>query len=735
MNILYFVVLRNEGEEEELILHTPILSTRQEELLRTLLFSPKPISYKQLSDLFKLSTRTIRREITSLKSILKNYNLKITKKIGSGIFIDGTVEEKRKLERDLKSSKAFVIFSQEERRDGILYDLLMASEPIKYFFLSNKYGVTEATISNDLEKLEPWCKNLGLTIVRKPGMGIFIEGPEHKKRMAISRLLHKDITFEEWFELFQLSKQEEYTIDTWKLGNIIHKRLRKFIHTPNILIVEQTIKEVLESQTTINLSDRNYVNLVIHLLLAIERIKFKKSDRLEEHNIIPNIENIEEYAIAKKIVHKLEEKLQISIPKVEISYITLHLLGSRFNHHSLLNGINQTDIEWFDLTKSFIRTVERYLSISIREDLILFDGLLSHLVPAISRLMLGLQIHNPMLEEIKKHYSQVFLACQKAAQVLSNKIGRDIPEDEIGYLAIHVGASIIRVNENSNKIYKAIIVCASGMGTSTFLSSKISKEIPNLKIEKVLSVIELKKWIERNRENKSVDIVISTVSLPFMDPDQYVVVSPFLHEDELRFIQKKLSQSYELRKENVEEKDNNLSSISTIVSAMHGEAMVQILRNLVVLNHVELDRIEVSYSILQTLVDHIKHLAIINNEKQFLNDLEKRERQGHFIYNGLAMVHAKSSGVEELLVSLFRLNHPIEWGGQQVCAFLLLAAPMDAPKEHIEMISEISSNLIEESFLNVLINGTEREVKKQLENLLSEAYLSKVRALLKEPDI
>jgi mannitol operon transcriptional antiterminator len=285
------------------------------------------------------------------------------------------------------------------------------------------------------------------------------------------------------------------------------------------------------------------------------------------------------------------------------------------------------------------------------------------------------------------------------------------------------------VNENSNKIYKAIIVCASGMGTSTFLLSKISKEIPNLKIEKVLSVTELKKWIEQNRENKSVDIVISTVSLPFINPDQYVVVSPFLYEDELRLIQKKLSQSHELGKENVE-KDNNLSPISTIVSAMYGEAMVQILRNLIVLNH-----IEVSCSILQTLVDYIKHLTIINNEKQLLNDLEKRERQGHFIYNGLAMVHAKSSGVEELLVSLFRLNHPVEWGGQQVCAFLLLAAPIDAPREHIEMISEISSNLIEELFLNILINGTEQEVKKQLEKLLSEAYLSKVKALLKEPDI
>ncbi|KYD16533.1 HTH domain-containing protein [Saccharococcus caldoxylosilyticus] len=78
-------------------MHTPILSTRQEELLRTLLFSPKPISYKQLSDLFKLSTRTIRREITSLKSILKNYNLKITKKSVQGFLLMGQWRKKGNL--------------------------------------------------------------------------------------------------------------------------------------------------------------------------------------------------------------------------------------------------------------------------------------------------------------------------------------------------------------------------------------------------------------------------------------------------------------------------------------------------------------------------------------------------------------------------------------------------------------------------------------------------------------
>ncbi|ANB56301.1 PRD domain protein [Anoxybacillus sp. B7M1] len=703
-----------------------VLSSRQKELLRALLFASKPISYQQLSELFKLSPRTIRREIVSLKSILKNYHLEIVKKIGSGIFIDGTIEEKKKLEHDLMETKTFSVFSPEERQDGILYDLLMAKEPVKYFFFSDKYGVAETTISNDLEKLEPWCEAFGLKMVRKPGTGVWIEGPEHKKRMAISRLLHKDITFEEWFELFQLSQQEEYPTDKWQLESIVRKRLQKFIHPPHILIVEQAVQEVIESQNMIHLSDRNYVNLVVHLLLAVERIKCKEVN-IEVHDFIPNIESVPEYMIAKQIVHKLEEKMNISIPEIEVSYITLHLLGSRSNGYSLSDyHIYSTDIEWVDLVKSFIRTVEKHLSTSLREDLILLDGLLSHLVPAISRLALGLQIHNPMLEEIQARYPQVFSACHKAARVLSDKIGKDIPEDEIGYLAIHIGASMIRINEKTKYIHKAIIVCASGMGTSTFLSSKIAKEIPNLKIEKVLSVTELKQWMQ---QNKSVDLIISTVALPFVDSHQYVIVSPFLYEGERKLIQQKLSGSLKKKKED-EEINSHFSSISAVSAAKYGEAMTQILRNTIIIHP-----ITALNPILPTLVDYIKDLPFVHDEIQLLQAIERREKKGSFVLNGLAMIHTKSDGIKELGVVLFRLNGPIKWDGQDVSTFLLLAAPKEATKEHIEMISEISSNLIEEWFLEALINGTEKKVKEQMEKLLSQAYVLKVKAMVKEPGV
>jgi mannitol operon transcriptional antiterminator len=57
---------------------------------------------------------------------------------------------------------------------------------------------------------------------------------------------------------------------------------------------------------------------------------------------------------------------------------------------------------------------------------------------------------------------------------------------------------------------------------------------------------------------------------------------------------------------------------------------------------------------------------------------------------------------------------------------LLLAVPIEAPKEHIEMISEISATLVDDSFLNTLSSGQEKELKSSLEEVLSKVLHEKL---------
>lgn len=687
----------------------------------------KNISYKELSELFKVSTRTIQREIKALTSILDPYELKIIKDIGHGLELKGSAEAKKRLKEYIEQVKILSAYSPKERQDNITYDLLISKEPIKQYFFSKKYGVTEATISSDLDKVEIWLETGGIKLIRTPGIGVYIEGQEKQRRTMLSRLLHKDITFDEWLELFSKKMGiEEAEIDG-RLGMVIRNRLLKFIQTPKILEVERVVHQVLNEQTNIVLTERNYVNLIVHLILAVERIR--SGEVIETTNVYQDyVFDNSIYALAEKIVKQLETVLSISIPKIEMDYIVLHLSGARLSNEKEIVNYEEEEFTWIELTQSFIRAMEYYLKESFEGDELLFEGLVAHIAPAFNRLKCGLQIHNPMLDKIKESYPEIFSACKQACKVLLNKTGCHIPDDEVGYLAMHIGAALFRKKETLMVEYRACVVCSSGLGTSTFLASSLRSKMPNIKVESVVSVNQLQGWL---KEEKECDIIISTINLPLVKNKNVVVVSPFLNNEDLSKIQNSLSNVQKTHPIQNRDQEDHRKSPSILSLATYGEGMIQILNNFKVVHD-----IEVSSDHLCSILNQLKGIREISDINQLYRDLEKREQQGGFVIGDLAMLHTKSRGVKKLLVGVLRMKSPLLWTideeeKQLIKAVLLLAAPHDAPKEHIEMISEISSSLIEESFIDVLVQSSPDVVKGTLGDILSKAYEIKATRSIK----
>jgi mannitol operon transcriptional antiterminator len=706
----------------------PVLDSRQKELLRTLLIANKPVSYKEFSEMFKLSTRTIQREIKALKSILDVYELKIEKKIGDGLELRGPSDGKKKLKEQIEQAKELFAYSLEERQDCITYDLLLSKEPIKQYVFSKKYGVTESTVSSDMDKVSIWLEKGGIKLYRTPGIGVYIDGQEKHRRTMLSRLLHKDITFEEWLELFHRNTETEEDDVQSGLSTVIRNRLLKFVETDKILDVEKVVNQVLKEQTNIELTDRNYVNLIVHLMLAVERIK--DGEIIETPDLSQDYEfDIIIYSLAERIVERLETVLSISIPKIEVNYIVLHLAGTRLSTGKEMINYEKEEFTWIELTQSFIHAMEYYLEESFESDELLLEGLVSHFAPAFTRLKHGLQIHNPMLEKIKERYPEIFYYCKRACELLTNKTGCLIPNDEVGYLAMHIGAALIRKKDTLKNDYKAIVVCSSGLGTSTYLASRLRTKMPNIKVEAVVSMNQLE---GRLREMVDVDILISTINLPFLKNNNVVIVSPFLNQKDRSRIINALSkvnkpQPFQKRVQDIKGKSPSMISL-----AKYGEGMIQILRNLKIYNDVN-----VGPPIISSILNQIKEGKEISDYIALFKDIENREQQGRFVIGSLAMIHARSEGVNNLLVAVLRLKEPILWDfddeeQQFVNTVLLLAASKEAPKEHIDMISEISSMLIEESFVNVLVESTADVVKRSLEVVLSKAYERKATRSLME---
>ncbi|WP_332698322.1 BglG family transcription antiterminator [Halalkalibacter lacteus] len=690
------------------------INSRQEKLVRFLLEKTQPITVKELANELKVSTRTVQREFKSINLILIDFDLKLMKKLGVGVKIEGSEEGRKKLFELLAVFETDVIYSPEERQQGLISELLLNREPAKLFSFSNKYKVTEATISHDLDHIEDWLRSYHVKLIRKPGLGVFVSGSEKQIRMAAAQIFYLGITLEKWLEIIYSSNDSN---NKW-MSLTQNNPLLSSVHIPDIIYVEKILREVIATQHEIEPSDRDYINLLIHLSLTLDRIRH--GEFVAEDESVSNSINVDYYPLASKIAKKIESYINSKIPEVEVAYIAMHLYGIR-----LISGDN-VDVDslyWLDITRSFVKVIEEQLSVNLSSDQSLLDGLVTHLIPAITRLELGLQIHNPMLEYIEEHFSNVFLACVEGCKQITMKTGYEIPDAEVGYLATHIGATLLRIEENAVQQYNVVVVCASGFGTSRFLASKLKLEFSNLNIVDIVSVSKLTEWLEENNKHNTIHLVISTVPLQRLLSVKLLLVNPFLLERDLQVIKKAITE-LSLEQQNKNQPVREKPDIK--VFATYGEAMLQILRNFTLIEETEQDSKFIPL-IVQRIADH----NVVRSSDCLQKDLEKREELGGFHLGNVMMLHAKTAGVSELLCAVFRLKHPIQSVNSndttsKIDVVLLLAVPTEAPKEHVEMISEISATLVDDSFLTTLAFLTKEEVKSSLEEILSKLLHEKL---------
>ena len=140
-----------------------------------------------------VSTKTVSRELTSLEELLAEHNLQLVKKYGEGMKLEGSAEDLNVLSSALQEQTGEGAYTSDERRSIIISNLLTSQEPIKLFALSSTLKVTDGTISNDLDKLEAWFAKQSLQLVRKPGLGVYLEGDERSLRKAIIKHIYDNV--------------------------------------------------------------------------------------------------------------------------------------------------------------------------------------------------------------------------------------------------------------------------------------------------------------------------------------------------------------------------------------------------------------------------------------------------------------------------------------------------------------------------------------------------------------
>ena len=498
------------------------MEQRTRDILKLLLQEKNFQTTADIATKLSVSAKTVSRQLPKVEEILNAVGLQLEKKSGAGLKVVGSEVKRYALAKQLKSNEKRD-YTPNERRSIIISKLLSSHEPIKLFALSSAVHVTDSTISNDLDKLEPWFREQGLKLLRKPGLGVSLLGDERDLRRAIVRYIYEHVGEESLLNLMQdnLSAEDESVAH-------VSKFLLELIDAGEWRRLEQMIR-VTENELGYKLSDNAFLGLVVHLSLAVKRIKNHEAITLDEQTCA-NVKDTREFAAAKKLAEKISAEIGLEFPASEVCYITMHILGARSRYSSAsLGAISMMDnFRLVTLARQVMKRAAKISGRDIDKNQSLLAGLVNHLAPSISRMKMHMDIRNPLLDEIKTHYPELMSLTRKCVAEVEAEVGEPLPDAEIAYIAMHLGAALSDSEKFLHAVHRVVVACPTGMGTSRLLASRLRATFPTLQIVDEVPILEINSDYVAA---KDFDFIISTVPIARADCPVLVVSAALIADD------------------------------------------------------------------------------------------------------------------------------------------------------------------------------------------------------------
>ena len=180
-----------------------------------------------------------------------------------------------------------------------------------------------------------------------------------------------------------------------------------------------------------DLDEKIHVALVDHLNFAVQRLS---NEEEIENPFLMEIKALypKEYTLAQKVAETLQNAKKVNIPEGEIGYIALHIHSAR-NSGKVSNTIKSTQI-----INSIVEYVEEQIEVKIDKTSLDYARFLTHLRFAIKRILLNMSIKNDFIKEIKSKYKLSYKIAKGVSKILIKRLERNVAQDEIAYLAMHI---------------------------------------------------------------------------------------------------------------------------------------------------------------------------------------------------------------------------------------------------------------------------------------------------------
>ncbi|WP_382303765.1 BglG family transcription antiterminator [Herbiconiux sp. UC225_62] len=569
----------------------------------------------ELADRLGVTTRSVRSYVTSVKTAAKPLDVITSSTSGYRLNREAYASFVTDLRsRDSESG------SPRERVHFIIRALGDAPSGVDVYDLAASLYVSESTVEADLRKAKILIEEAGLSLVRR-GSAVSLAGSELNRRRLLSRIF-RDESAQGFLDLENI--QREFASDN--LG-AFKSDLLAMLDGEGYFVNEYSINNVL-----------------LHVAIAVDRVSKEQSIGPAEER--PVSESIR--AIAERLDGLIRAHFGTALSIRELTYLSV-LLTTRVltpGHDEPTETVASTYLADADLAemRRIVRLAsEEYLVDLDDEDFIVRLSL--HIRNLVARAQENSYSRNPMTRSIKGSYPMIYELAVFIASQIQRSEDITINDDEIAYIALHVGSHLERQNLREERVTCAI-VCPNYYDMHVMLRDKLEAELGSeLQVDVVITRADVD-WA-----GLSSDIVVTTIQAPTAR-DNVVVIQPFLTATDFEAVRRAIA-TVRRHRRRMQIKDELLQYFDERL----------FWRNLTAPSEA---------AMIRTLGDSMRALGVV--DESYVEGAIERERMSSTAFTDtIAVPHAMEMSATRTAIAIVVNETPMAWGENRVNVIALIA--------------------------------------------------------------
>lgn len=636
------------------------------------------LSIKEIAKATKIKERTLYREIKNLEDSLQRLGIELVKEKSRYILKGNSSLDSSLFETNFED----YAYSTETRLTLILCFLIL-NEDTSIKDISEKLMLSYNTVASTITTIEKILFDYKLTLIRKKGQGIEIEGKEVDRRVLLISLLCNEISDEEFFT---------------RLNNRDILSSNPFIKFLNFDLIKKVFYENKHLDVFNLYTDSSIKKILISLNVVFLRISYtteiKENFTAQEYNSIISLLNaskeIVDFDITEDIIQFLIKILKTCRLIEQLSYF-----NDKYSY-TLVYKINL-----------LIKYVSEKMNVDFTQDTNLSSGLIAHVESAIKRHQMNLTEENDeLLEFVLKNYNELYLIIKSELLVVFDEI--NFNSTELSYIVIHFASSFEQIYRKN--FIRALVICASGIGSSKILGSQIRKNIPEIKNLEYTIPSKVTKSLVNNY-----DVVISTIELE-QDID-YLLIPTILKEKDISLIQERILASRSFKRNDFVKSEDSFN-IDKL-----GSACQIILKNT---EYIVADNTKNNEEILDNIFEN--SVLVINNKEEIVDSLLDRHNKSSVVIpnTDIALFHTLDKELAEPFIIICSLNNVLAMKDamgeeQRVGYFIIMVSPNE--QEYTELLSQISIAILDDKIFGEALTSKNKNFILTKVELILKNYI------------